>query len=852
MTINIGYPPADLLSGSKQSRPITPAGEQFAPGANYPVNFVTDPASGLVTGYLGPEGEVYLIGGNGAIPSTLTGPSVSGVNGVGNILTGTNGTATGAASSEVQWFRGNDPIEGAVSLSYTQSEKDYGQYLRMGWRGVNAQGKAKWLFSPSVGPIRGTGLGSSESAPTPIVTFLNAVQGQWVRENLIQNCVDRSIAGDYCVVFTTTGGTGASGSFQARKRFSDGSFSAPVTIATNETDDHNVPGGDQLNSGKIIAAYARHGLDSFIRYKISATPHEIDFGTPGVGHRALATSDICTYSQIYVVGNRVVLMYRVGTSSSGAWMLRYCDNIGAAIGDHIWSAEIPITPGTYMDSSRDGNTLRCATYEHPYSTGSHNIYTFDIDLVTGVMTQAGTGSNIGNAYTNTVATPVANMRAAVVISTGTSRLFNIDKNGTVYAMEMAGGNGTTNWPSGTYYRYLRTSGTGPYTKQAICPTGLPFLASQQGYYGGISRLDDNRVECSVNVGVSVGVGSWEKREYLTTDGGNTWTLVSTYESSAIIMRTQVLNNLKFWYEANPYVTYTNFQAEGRCQVSTTAQYAARPSRPAAPDPNPGASLTISGTPPSGTVGTPYSFIPAADGGTAPYTFALTGTLPDGLSFSTSTGTITGTPTTDGTTSGLNITVTDSVSASAALGAFSIVVSTSPGGFAPVTATTLTKVTDIGNNQYRANSDAGSQGAIVWTGQKATGEFEIRMSYVHADCSYICGIGTSTNPTALSTTKAISAQTTAAGNIQYSLSGGTAIVVRNAAFPTRDVNNVFSVYRVANGDIFVRYSTNGGTSWSTPVMMLNLTGDVFIHFYASYSVGIGRVIDNPVHQGLVAV
>lgn len=87
---------------------------------------------------------------------------------------------------------------------------------------------------------------------------------------------------------------------------------------------------------------------------------------------------------------------------------------------------------------------------------------------------------------------------------------------------------------------------------------------------------------------------------------------------------------------------------------------------------PFAPLTITGTPPAATQNSPYSYTPSTSGGYGTKTFALTGTLPAGLSFSTSTGSIAGTPTAQGTATGLNITVTDS-SGSKALGAFQIVV-----------------------------------------------------------------------------------------------------------------------------------------------------------------------------------
>lgn len=83
-------------------------------------------------------------------------------------------------------------------------------------------------------------------------------------------------------------------------------------------------------------------------------------------------------------------------------------------------------------------------------------------------------------------------------------------------------------------------------------------------------------------------------------------------------------------------------------------------------------IQISGSPPGGTVATPYSFMPTVTYGDGPLTFTLTGTLPTGLTFSTTTGAITGTPTVVETATGLNITVTD-LGGSDSLGTFSIAI-----------------------------------------------------------------------------------------------------------------------------------------------------------------------------------
>jgi hypothetical protein len=88
---------------------------------------------------------------------------------------------------------------------------------------------------------------------------------------------------------------------------------------------------------------------------------------------------------------------------------------------------------------------------------------------------------------------------------------------------------------------------------------------------------------------------------------------------------------------------------------------------------PVAALSISDAPGSGVVGTAYSYSPTVSGGHTPRTYALTGTLPAGLSFNTSTGAITGTPISSATASGLDITVTDADGLTDSLGAFSITI-----------------------------------------------------------------------------------------------------------------------------------------------------------------------------------
>lgn len=84
---------------------------------------------------------------------------------------------------------------------------------------------------------------------------------------------------------------------------------------------------------------------------------------------------------------------------------------------------------------------------------------------------------------------------------------------------------------------------------------------------------------------------------------------------------------------------------------------------------------------SATVNAAYSQTFSASGGTGPYTYALSGTLPTGLTLNTTTGLLSGTPTTSGSYS-FTVTVTDAASATAS-NAYTLTVAAAGSTSAPV-------------------------------------------------------------------------------------------------------------------------------------------------------------------------
>jgi hypothetical protein len=370
----------------------------------------------------------------------------------------------------------------------------------------------------------------------------NAIQGQWVVPNI-------AATADFLYVGTA----GLSGQYYITRMSRTTLVGVTTTLATDEADDHNVPAIIETDTGKIMVAFATHSLDEFVRSRLSATANLDDWGSV----RTLTTSDTATYMQLHRLAgeDRVWMLYRIGSSSAGDWVMRYSDDEGAT-----WSTERVLAQNTYIISvmDPDGVHIRCFAYAHPLVGSNHDIYYFRVNLATGDVIDS-EGTVYGNVVSDTglPITEAEQHKAVDVTTPTTTRMYELCRVGVAQMLASE----FTDENAGTYYRYVYDTATGLFIRQAITTSGPAFFAGSSDYFGGacFDEADPDIVYCARNLGGGVGAGSWRLERWVTDDDGDTWTVDAIMRtSSKIIARPQVRHGLLWWSEIPTYNDYTSF------------------------------------------------------------------------------------------------------------------------------------------------------------------------------------------------------------------------------------------------------------------------------------------------------
>ncbi len=209
--------------------------------------------------------------------------------------------------------------------------------------------------------------------------------------------------------------------------------------------------------------------------------------------------------------------------------------------------------------------------------------------------------------------------------------------------------------------------------------------------------------------------------------------------------------------------------------------------------------------PNGQVGVPYSATLLASGGAAPYTWSLvSGAMPAGLSFNTSTGVISGTPTATVSATSLKFSVTDASSPAQSASA-TLTLTTAP---APVSITTTSLPSGQVGVPYSATL-AASGGTTPYTWSISIGTLPAGLS-LNASTGAISG-----TPTAAVSATPLTVKVTDSGNPVQSASMPLALTTSPASLKITTTS-------LPNGQAGVPYSATLAASGGTTPYTWSLT------------------------------
>ena len=192
---------------------------------------------------------------------------------------------------------------------------------------------------------------------------------------------------------------------------------------------------------------------------------------------------------------------------------------------------------------------------------------------------------------------------------------------------------------------------------------------------------------------------------------------------------------------------------------------------------------------AGTVGTAYSAQLSATGGVAPYSWTLSGTLPAGLSISSS-GLISGTPTAAGTTTGLTFHVTDSNQDSASSIALTLQINPA----ALVVATTSLPVGTVGVTYSAAVQATGGTPPYSWMLLSGTLPAGLTLN----SAGVIAGKPTTPGASGPLVFQVADSKTVTANSVAIILTIDSALAIGTSALPSGTVGTSYSTALAATG------------------------------------------------------
>jgi hypothetical protein len=298
-----------------------------------------------------------------------------------------------------------------------------------------------------------------------------------------------------------------------------------VIAQSNYQDDHQTPSILTGLGKPPIVFWNYHGHDNFVRYRKSTINDAIsdELGP----EKSIGFTANAAYQQVFATPTgEIVLFSRIGNT---AWQVTWSKDWG-----ETWSTPrqwIDFGSGNqgYMISTllADGNTLRVAAYGHPTIGTFHNIVYMTLDLTTGDVKNRN-GTIIGNFRTGAVISASTPWEVVRTQPGGTgTRLFDVSNAANPEILLASWTNDTD-----SVYKYLYWTGSA-WSEKTIVAAGKVFGAPPSTHYlGGAHFQPGNSTPATVYVAREAS-GLWYIERYVSTDGGDNWTVTSLAQSSEL-------------------------------------------------------------------------------------------------------------------------------------------------------------------------------------------------------------------------------------------------------------------------------------------------------------------------------
>ena len=331
------------------------------------------------------------------------------------------------------------------------------------------------------------------------------------------------------------------------------------TLADYEKDDHNSAALTILPNGKILAVYARHSADKFIRWRISDRVEDItSFGE----EQTIKSSSNVTYIQLHrISATEYRIFYRYATSK---WSTRIYNWVEDTWTDEIVWLQEPLTKQYYLWTQEDKEEGKINVFmtAHPVNGPDQNIRYGYFDECGDIYTTG--GKYLGNLddKSSYVLTP-RDFDVVYEAQEGEhTRLYDVSFMGDEVAVMY--GVGLDGYNSKYYYAYYDDT-RGEWVNNFICESGEAAVTGNM-YFGGVSFDKKDMQTIYVSRRVS---GFYQMEKWTTKDYGATWDTQEVIDvatdKSATLMRPIIPYNasddIDVIYIKGLYPTYTTYNTD---------------------------------------------------------------------------------------------------------------------------------------------------------------------------------------------------------------------------------------------------------------------------------------------------